>query len=260
MNFLDEQMKLDLSKKSVLITGASSGIGAAIAMEFAQEGSNLILVARNLEKLQEVKKNILSATNSNHESIQLLVCDLENPSSIEELASKTGVVDILINNAGAIPSGGLMDVNAQQWIDGWKSKVFAYINMSRAYYSLMKSQGHGVMINILGNGSQMKRADYLCGGMGNAALDFFTQTLGAASPADNIRVLGISPGPVDTERYRKIAKDRIAKSGHARKYPFDRIARPEEIARMVVFMASSQASYVSGAIITVDAGISISKS
>jgi NAD(P)-dependent dehydrogenase (short-subunit alcohol dehydrogenase family) len=252
-------MNLDLSKKTVLITGASSGIGAATAMAFAQEGADLLLVARNLQKLQSIQELIISETKKPLESVQLLICDLENHDAINDLAKQTGPVDILVNNAGAIPSGGLMDVSAQAWIQGWQSKVFAYINMSRAYYPLMKSQGHGVMVNVLGNGSQMKRSDYLCGGMGNAALDFFTQTLGASSPDDNIRVLGISPGPVDTERYRKIAKERIAKLGVARKYPFDRIAKPEEIARMIVFMSSSQAGYVSGAIVTVDGGISVSK-
>ena len=252
-------MNLDLSQKTVLITGASSGIGAATALAFAQEGAHLILVARNLEKLQGVKAHILSLTQVSDPAVELLVCDLENQTAIDAMAAQTGTVDILVNNAGAIPSGGLMDVSAQAWVQGWQSKVFAYINMSRAYYPLMKAQGHGVMVNVLGNGSQTKRADYLCGGMGNAALDFFTQTLGASSPDDNIRVLGISPGPVDTERYRKIAKERVVKLGVARKYPFDRIARPEEIARMIVFMSSSQASYVSGAIVTVDGGISVAK-
>ena len=252
-------MDLDLAQQRVLITGASSGIGAATALAFALEGAHLVLVARRAQKLDQVKADILSNTALRPDEITICVCDLENPIAIEALAAQTGGVDILVNNAGAIPSGGLMEVSAQAWVEGWQSKVFAYINMSRAYYPLMKAQGHGVMVNVLGNGSQMKRADYLCGGMGNAALDFFTQTLGASSPEDNIRVLGVSPGPVDTERYRRIAKERMERGGSARRYPFDRTARPEEIARMIVFMASRQASYVSGAIVTVDAGISVSK-
>jgi NAD(P)-dependent dehydrogenase (short-subunit alcohol dehydrogenase family) len=105
----------------------------------------------------------------------------------------------------------------------------------------------------------MKRPDYLCGGMGNAALDFFTETLGGASPKDNIRVVGISPGPVDTERYQKIAKKRIEAHGKPRKYPFNRIASPQEIGRLIAICSSSCCAYMSGSILVVDAGMSVSK-
>ncbi len=130
--------------------------------------------------------------------------------------------------------------------------------MCRAFYTAMKQRGGGAIINVLGNGSRVKRPNYMCGGMANAALDFLTETLGARSVEDNIRVVGVCPGPVDTPRYRAVATGRgVDLEKSAAGMPFGRIASPEEIAGVIAMAASQRFGYVSGAIIVVDAGLSV---
>lgn len=249
-------MDLRLAGRKALITGGSRGIGAAIARELAAEGADLVLVARDAAALEATRRQIGEA---HPVAIEASAGDVSKGEVVEALAERFGDIDILVNNAGAVPGGDLFEVPDQRWREGWDSKVFSYIAMCRAFYPRLKARGGGVIVNILGNGSRMKRFDYICGGMANAALDFLTETLGAASHEDGIRVVGVSPGPVGTERYSKLAADRQAASGETRSYPFGRVATPEEIAAVVAFVASDRASYISGSIVTVDGGMSVSR-
>jgi NAD(P)-dependent dehydrogenase (short-subunit alcohol dehydrogenase family) len=237
-------MNLELSGKTALISGASAGIGASIARKMAAEGVNLILVARTESKLEGVRASILASLSGEVPDIEIACCDLSDSKAIDLLASRFSHIDILVNNAGAVPAGDMFEVDEERWRAGWDSKVFPYIHMCRRYYPLLKANGGGVIVNILGNGSLLMTFEYICG---------------AHSPADNIRVLGVSPGPVNTERYQKIAESRMARSGVARKTPFDRIATPEEVAEMVTFLASPRCAYVSGSIHVIDGGLSVAK-
>lgn len=250
-------MNLELNGLTALVTGASKGIGAATARVLAAEGANLVLVARTRADLDAVRASILADSKVR---IDVHACDLAQGEQVIDLARRFEAVDIVVNNAGAVPGGGLFDVSEARWRQGWDTKVFAYINMCREFYPVLKARGGGVIVNVLGAGSRQKRADYVCGGMGNAALDFLTETLGASSPADNIRVVGISPGGVDTERYRAIAAER-ARVGTDLSVglPFGRVAAPEEIGAAIAFAASRRSAYTSGAIIVVDGGLSVAK-
>ncbi len=250
-------MDLGLSGKTVLITGGSRGIGAGTARVMGAEGANLILVARDAAMLDKTRNQILETSPV---QVETYVCDLTQGKLIDALAARFPDVDILVNNAGAVPGGDLFSIDEARWRAGWDTKVFAYINMCRAYYPLMKERGGGVIVNILGIGSLTKRWDYLCGGMGNAALDFFTQTLGAHSPQDNIRVVGVTPGPVGTERYHSITTERFRNLACSPPpLPFDRVATPEELGAAIAFLASARSAYTSGSLFVVDGGISISK-
>lgn len=250
-------MDLGLRGQKALITGASAGIGAAIATVLAREGVDVVLVARNRERLEAVAAQIGLTAESGRAQVE--VCDLSDGAAIEALCDRHPDTDILVNNAGEVPSGGLLEVDEERWRSGWDSKVFPYINSSRAFYQKMKARRSGVIINLSGAGARMKRADYLCAGMANAAIDFLTETLGAAAPSDGVRVIGISPGPVGTERYRKIARKRLETGEAPRRYPFGRVAEPEEIGELVAFCASARCAYVSGAVIMVDGGISVAR-
>jgi NAD(P)-dependent dehydrogenase (short-subunit alcohol dehydrogenase family) len=253
-------MNLGLQGRSVLITGASQGIGAGVAEVFAEEGANLHLTARNSKKLEAVRAKI---TASWPVEVALYPIDLTQPGSIEALAEEAGNVDILINNAGAIPGGNLGSFDDRSWRDGWELKVFGYINLTRLVYARMKRRGHGVIINDIGNAGERYDADYIAGTSGNASLMAFTRALGGRSLDDGIRVIGVNPGPVDTNRIYSLLKRR-AKDWHGdesrwpelmARYPLGRPAKVREIADLIAFLASDRSAYTSGAIFTVDGGI-----
>lgn len=248
-------MDLGLSGRTALVTGASRGIGAAIARGLAAEGAIPWLVARDAAMLETVRTEI-AATGIDP---VVEICDVSDPAQVASLAERTGAPDILVNNAGAVPGGGLLDLTDAEWRKGWDSKVFAYLSMCRSYWPLMAARHGGTIVNVIGNGSRMKRFDYVCGGMANAALDFLTEALGAGGPAENIRVVGISPGPVNTDRYRRLSETREARSGKVRHVPFGRIPSPEEIADGVCMLASDRMGYVSGTVLVVDGGMSAAR-
>lgn len=177
-------------------------------------------------------------------------------------------MDILVNNAGAIPSGSLWDVDEEAWRKGWDLKVMGYINLCRLFYKKMQAAGVGVIINNIGNGGEVFDAKYIAGTTGNASLMAFTRALGGNSLADNIRVVGVNPGPVDTDRIYNMLKKRAASElGDANRYteleatyPLGRPAHKYEISDLIVFLASYRSGYTSGAIFTVDGGIASRRS
>jgi hypothetical protein len=171
--------------------------------------------------------------------------------------------DVLVNNAGDIPPGALDSVDEATWRQAWELKVFGYINLSRAMYARMKGRGRGVIINDIGAAGEKMDAAYIAGSTGNAALYAFTRALGGQSLRDGIRVVGVSPGPVATERMVSGLKARAAgRFGDEARYtelierlPMGRAATPREIADLMVFLASDRSAYTSGAVFTVDGGI-----
>jgi exopolyphosphatase/pppGpp-phosphohydrolase len=120
-------------------------------------------------------------------------------------------VDILINNAGAIPGGSVVDVDEQRWRQAWELKVFGYINMTRMYLPMMQSRGHGVICNIIGMAGAAPRADYICGATGNAALIAFTQGVGGESVKNGVRVFGINPSPTRSDRMQGMLQQQAEK-------------------------------------------------
>src|SRR6266705_5428197 len=117
-------------------------------------------------------------------------------------------IDILVNNAGDIPGGSIDKIDEATWRHAWELKVFGYINLTRAVYAQMKARGHGVIVNDIGAAGEKFDFNYICGSAGNAALMAFTRALGSKSLADNVRVIGISPGPVGTDRHVTLLKTR----------------------------------------------------
>lgn len=258
-------MDLALNGKRVLITGASQGIGEGLSHAFAEEGCDIHLVARSKDKLEAIRDEIRKSRDVN---VTIQDLDLTSEGAVEKVLESAGNVDILINNAGVIPSGNLWDIDEKKWRDGWELKVFGYINLTRAIYPRMKNQGGGVIINNIGNGGEVFDPNYIAGSAGNASLMAFTRALGGHSLDDNIRVVGINPGPVDTDRIYNMLRKR-AKEWHGdesryqelqARYPLKRPAHIHEITDLVVFLASYRSGYTSGAIFTVDGGIASRRS
>lgn len=252
-------MDLELGGKTVLITGASKGIGEGVALAMAGENCHLHLVSRSKDDLDRLADDIKSRHGVRVETHAL---DLSKNGAVADLIQKTGAPDILINNAGAIPAGTLAAIDEDRWREAWDLKVFGYINMCRAFYDVMKAQGHGVIVNVTGLAADRTDADYIAGTTGNAGLNAFTRALGSRSLGDGIRVLAVSPGAVATERLVGLMRARAeAETGdperwqsYLGKLPLARAASVEEVANVVTFMASPCAGYMSGTVITVDGG------
>jgi 3-oxoacyl-[acyl-carrier protein] reductase len=253
-------MELNLRGRTALITGASKGIGFASAACLAEEGVNLILVARTASDLDAAREKLAARWNV---AIETHAYDLSDSANVDRLVEQHPRIDILVNNAGAIPGGDLQEITEDRWRSAWDLKVFGYINMCRRYYAKMKEQGHGVIINVLGVAGEKMDSTYVAGSTGNAALMAFTRTLGGSAPGDRLRVVGINPGAIATERLvtmmRKRAQDRL---GDAEKWedlmkplPFGRAGKPEEIGSMVAFLASDKSAYTTGTIVTIDGGV-----
>jgi 3-oxoacyl-[acyl-carrier protein] reductase len=252
-------MDLNLRGKTALITGASKGIGLASAECLAEEGVNLILVARTQADLEAARQRIASRWNV---AVQLHAYDLADSRNVDRLADAHPDIDILVNNAGAIPGGDLQEIDEPRWREAWDLKVFGYINMCRRFYALMQSRKRGVIINILGMAGEKLDRTYIAGSTGNAGLMAFTRALGGSAGDDGLRVVGINPGAIATDRLvgmmKKRAQDRLGSAERweelMRPLPMGRAGKPEEIGWMVAFLASDRSAYTTGTIITVDGG------
>ena len=251
-------MDLHLSGKRALITGGSKGIGRAAAMSLAEAGVDLLLAARDPAALDQAAELV----RSRHQvRVETFAADLSQTAEVERLAAAAGELDILVNNAGAIPPGTLLQVDDTKWRAAWDLKVFGFISLTRALYPLLKSR-RGVVVNVIGAAGESFEPTYIAGSTGNAALMAFTRALGKAAPADGMRVAGINPGPVATERMTMLLQARAERElGDASRWaeltgrmPFGRAATPEEIGDAVAFLASPRSGYTTGTILTINGG------
>jgi NAD(P)-dependent dehydrogenase (short-subunit alcohol dehydrogenase family) len=255
-------MDINLKGKSVLITGASKGIGLVIAEYMAAEGCNLHLAARD----EAAMKNTASRLTREH-GVKVTVhrSELGQRTDVEALGNACAHVDILVNNAGDIPPGTLAEIDAEIWRKAWDVKVYGYVDLARIIYPRMCARKSGVIVNIVGAAARMPNHRYIAGCMANIALNMFTQCLGGESMRHNVRVVAINPGPTVPGRHlahvmarakRLLGDENRWPELHA-KFPSGRAGHASEIAEAVVFLASDRAGFISGATIEVDGGHSV---
>ncbi len=252
-------MDLQLAGKTVLITGGSKGIGRATAEVLAEEGCNLILVARDPATLEEAAGAIRTKRQVN---VRTIAADLSSDAAVRKVAAEAGELDILVNNAGAIPPGDLLSIDDAKWRQAWDLKVFGYISFCRVIYGQMKARRAGVIINVIGAAGEAFPTNYIAGAAGNASLMAFTRALGKGAPADGLRVMAINPGPVETDRLvmlrRAEAQEKFGDPERWRELtssmPFGRAASPREIGNAVAFLASPMSGYTTGTVLTINGG------
>jgi 3-oxoacyl-[acyl-carrier protein] reductase len=244
----------------VLVTGGSQGIGYAVAQGFIAEGCDVVIAARSEERLRAAVEQLAPVGGGR---IQAKAIDLARSGAAVALADEHRDTDILVNNAGAIPTGDIFEIEDSRWRAAWELKVFGYVNLSRAMYRHMRGRPPKVIVNVIGTGAERPQWRYVCGNAANVALNGFTRSLGGRSIDDGIRVVGVNPGAVETERWRGIHMARAQKVlGDASRWremladdmPLKRVATPEEIANVVLFLASDRASWVCGEVVNVDGG------
>ncbi len=255
-------MDLNLSGKHILITGGSKGIGLACAQAFLAEGARVSLVSRSEANLTRARES-LSAFGSDR--VQTHAADLTQAASAQAALvaaiATFGPVDVLVNSAGAAKRTPAPELSPQAWHDAMQAKYFSYIHMIDPVIKQMGQRGKGNIVNVVGNGGKVASPIHLAGGAANAALMLATAGLANAYAAQGIRVNAINPGLTRTERLKEgmaadarlqgIETEEAMKRAMA-KIPMGRMAEPEEIAKVVLFLASDAASYVTGINMSMD--------
>ena len=254
--FFIEVDMFNFSKKVVVITGASSGLGKQMAKAFAEQGANLVLLARRIEKLEELKKELQGFGVE----ILALKCDVTNTENINECANvcktKFGKVDVLINCAGASKDKGVLDMNDSEWDFTIETDLTSVFKVTRAFGKIMKENGYGRIINIasmyglVGNTAIPTIAYHSSkGGVVN-----FTRAVAAELAPYGITCNAICPGYFETELTSEVLKTEFFKDFAFRHVPMQRYGKPGELNAGAIFLASEEASYVTGTILTIDGG------
>jgi NAD(P)-dependent dehydrogenase (short-subunit alcohol dehydrogenase family) len=256
-------MDLGFVGKVVVVTGASKGIGYACAEAFAREGARVALVSRSDANLDAALARIPAGAHAPRKYMADLVRAEDAARMIDGVERDLGPIDVLVNSAGAARRYALPDLDAAAWHAAMDAKYFSYIHPLDAVLKRMAARGRGAVVNIIGSGGKVANPVHLPGGAANAALMLASTGLAVAFAPKGIRVNAINPGTTLTGRVEEglrveskmtgIASDELLKRTKAR-IPLGRLGTPEEIARVVLFLASDAASYVTGAIVPMDGG------
>jgi NAD(P)-dependent dehydrogenase (short-subunit alcohol dehydrogenase family) len=255
-------MELGLERKIAIVTGGSKGIGRATALGLLNEGASVLICARGHQALEET---IAAAGHAARERIDAIAADLTQPAAIKQVVARCverfGRVDILVNNAGSARPGDFLQLTDEAWLDDWTLKFFGYVRMAREVLRQMQGQHSGVIINIIGAGGLNPTGNYMIGGAANAALNHFTKALADAAAKYGVRAVGINPGPILTERLLKMrgalapaSASQADDEAFRRMTPLERIGKAEEVADLVLFLASDRSAFIHGANISINGG------
>ena len=258
-----QPMDLELADQVVVVTGASKGIGFACAAAFARAGSRVALVSRSRDNLDAALSRIGVAAHRPVAFVADLVDAAQAARVIDEIEARLGPIDVLVNSAGAAKRYPPDELDAKAWHDALDAKFFSYIHPLDIVVKRMAARGRGSIVNIVGAGGKTANPVHLPGGAANAALMLATVGLAAAYGPRGVRINAINPGGTLTGRVQEglnaearmtgLAADEILARQQAR-IPLQRLGTPEEIAEVTLFLASSHASYVTGAVIPMDGG------
>jgi 3-oxoacyl-[acyl-carrier protein] reductase len=248
--------------KSAIVTGASRGIGRAIAVQLARDGAKVLLTARDEAKLNDVAAEIRGLGR------EAAVCavDLRLPAAGAQVVAAAlaafGAIDIVVNNAGATKRGDFLKLTDDDWSDGFALKLHGAVRLTRAAWPHLKAR-QGSVLNIAGVGGRTPGADFAIGGSVNGAILSYTKALADVGVRDGIQVNAVNPGYIRTDRFTNRLQQRVAESGatveqaEAQIVSEARIVRlgdPDDIARLVSFIVSPQARFLQGALIDADGG------
>jgi NAD(P)-dependent dehydrogenase (short-subunit alcohol dehydrogenase family) len=253
-------MDLQLQGRHVLVTGGSRGIGLACAREFLGEGCTVSIVGRNAAHIDAALAELDgNARVSGH------CADLGDAAAalraVDAAEAALGPIDILVNCAGAARRTPHDELQPQAWQDAMQAKFFTYVNAMDPVVKRMGARGTGCIVNVIGMGGKVATTTHLAGGAANAALMLATAGLANAWGPKGVRINAVNPTLTLTDRLAEgFAVDaRLRNTSEAdilqqaeKKLPLRRLAKPEEIAAAVLFLASPRASYVSGAILSMD--------
>jgi 3-oxoacyl-[acyl-carrier protein] reductase len=257
-------MDLGLAGKIAVVTGASKGIGAAAARCLAAEGANLMLAARSLDQLEALAEKL---TQRHGVQAKIWPGDLREPRGADEAIAATmaayGRIDIAVTSAGASQGGVFWEMPDQVWTDSLSLKFMGTIRTLRAVVPVMRAQGAGRIVVVVGSRGKQPTTLSMPASAANAGLLAVVKGLADEVAADGVIVNAISPGPTRTERWARQVNGLAASRGvdadsveadFLGEIPLKRLGEPEEIARLIAFLASESAGNMTGASLTADGG------
>ena len=257
-------MDLQLRGKTALVTGGSEGIGKGIALALAKEGVDVAICARRAAPLEAAAAEIASATGR---KIVAVPADLTKDDDTKQFIAKAhqalGRVDIMVNNAGSAPGGVIEQLSEADWAQSLQLKFMGYVRCLRYVLPIMVKQGGGRVVNLIGNDGVKPSYWEIAPGAANAAGQNLTRSLAGQYGRHNVSFCAVNPGPVRTERWAGLvdAMARDMKLSHAdadklapSSIPLGRIAEVDEVANLVVMLASPLMHMVNGTMIEIDGG------
>ena len=239
---------MELQDQRVLVTGATAGIGWEAAQLFARRGAAVIVTGRDTQRGAQT----VAAIEAEGGRAEFIAADLNDIESVRRLAEQAGEVDVLVNNAAAHTFGPTLEQDVDSFDMTFDVNVRAPFFLAAALLPKMIARGSGAIVNISGAAASVGAAVAPVDGAAKAALESLTRSWAAAFGANGIRVNTVAPGPTRTDTAVGALGDGVEQLGSAT--PLGRSADPTEIAEAIVFLASPQASYLTGATVAVDGG------
>ncbi|WP_214104784.1 SDR family NAD(P)-dependent oxidoreductase [Acrocarpospora catenulata] len=248
---------LSLDGKVAIVTGASRGIGQAIAVAYARAGARVALVARTADALTETAH----AADPTGEKVLPVVADVTRPEAgdhiLERVLDRFGAVDVLVNNAGMHYATPLLDTSAEDWTAILDLNLVSVVNLTRAVGRELVRQGSGTVINVTSAWATKAMPKHSAYVVSKAALAHFTRTLAREWARHGVTVTALAPGYFATEITRDGMNDPKEFERMLAAVPQRRIAEPDEIGPLAVYLASPAAAYVTGASFTIDGGMEL---
>jgi NAD(P)-dependent dehydrogenase (short-subunit alcohol dehydrogenase family) len=251
-----------LEGKVAIVTGASRGIGRAIALRLAQDGAALVLASRTEADLAKVASEIRSSGGK----ASTIAGDLREPAApaavVKAAIDAHGAIDIVVNNAGATKRGDFFTLTDADWADGFALKFMAAVRLTRAAWPHLKAR-RGTVLNIIGAGGRTPGAEFTIGGSVNGACLSFTKAVADIGIRDGVQVNAINPGRVKTDRLKRMLEEEAAERGGdveaataeiIRQMSIVRLGEPEDVANLAAYMVSIQSRYMQGAFVDLDGG------
>lgn len=256
-------MTSEFEGKVVVVTGGSRGIGRAIGAAFAGQGAQVILAASSASNLADAAGSIAAAVGKRPLTV---AADLREEQGCAAVFSKVqaelGRCDVLVNSAGATKAGAFLDQPDADWQDGFALKFYSAVRLSRLFWPMLK-EAQGFIVNIIGGAARTPDPEFLVGGSVNAAFANFSKGLSGLGKRDGVNVNAILPGLTETERVEQLFQQRAAamkitpdevRARAIAKDGLRRLAKPEDVAELALFLASERARHIQGTNIAVDGG------
>ncbi len=257
-------MLIDLSNKTAIVCGSSQGIGKAIALQFAASGANVILIARNEDKLRKILRELKSSKNQNH---SFIVADFSDPESLKKkihnFTSENPPVHILVNNSGGPKSGEAYRADTNEYINVFKEHLVSNQVLVQALVEGMKKEKYGRIINIISTSIKQPIINLGVSNTVRAAVANWSKTISKELAPYGITVNNILPGATNTERLAELIGERMKIKNLSREeaeqdwmsdIPAGRFGEPEELAYAAAFLASPLAGYINGVNLPIDGG------